>query len=467
MSARRRSTRGLEGLTTVDDDDQQKVERIGCDLVNRLFVLTRNTLLFDKNNKALNRPVEMLMESLQELHTLEEKEASIGMIDDNLFLNESLLKPDQGTYENSRFLRNLFMRLNAQEFKFDTGSSEQDIRDFMEALRAVAIGEKQQEIMSQLHNFAIVPLSSSQAADDPVGIDSRIQVLRTFASSIALMARVMNMALRGMKWRPALVRRVAYNLADASSREPNLMLGLIHLHFSQAPLGSHLVRVAVLSLLCAERVELARRVAAEAGLIALCHHFSKAHDQSYLEEEDLDTREDLVTALEDPLQAALALCTISGLNEGLIRRVIGVYEATGAIIGKRDLYQEVEVSDLLGRLVTLADTYVTYLDTLRPDEALRLLLHQHRAKEPELTKIFVNVIGLYPVGSMVELESGARAVVVEAPRRKQQMLRPVVQIVSGGSGLVDLSDKDHGHGRIVGSVDAAEAKQNVSHFFLL
>jgi hypothetical protein len=170
----------------------------------------------------------------------------------------------------------------------------------------------------------------------------------------------------------------------------------------------------------------------------------------------------------EPLEAALALCSRGCLNEGLIRRVVGVYEATPRPEARASLYQDASPTNLTGRIVNLADHFVTLLGGLQPDEALRVLLAERQQSEPELIKVFVNAVGLYPVGTIVSLESGARAVVVEAPRRRQQLLRPVVQIIgSDGAALVDLSVDDQGHGQIVGSVDPAEARVNVSHFFLL
>jgi hypothetical protein len=167
------------------------------------------------------------------------------------------------------------------------------------------------------------------------------------------------------------------------------------------------------------------------------------------------------------LEAALALCTRGGLNQGLIRRVVGVYEATGVAVDRTGLYAEGAADDLLGRIVMLSDRFAALADALRPDEALRQLLVEHQESEPDLTRIFVSAVGLYPVGTVVQLESGAIGVVVEAPRSKGQLERPVVQIVEGGEqGLVDLS-RDERYGKVVSTVPASEAKINVSHFFLL
>ena len=72
------------------------------------------------------------------------------------------------------------------------------------------------------------------------------------------------------------------------------------------------------------------------------------------------------------------------------------------------------------------------------------------------------------MGTVVRLASGARAVVVEAPKQRAELARPVVQLMDGtGGGLVDLSTNDQGHGAIVESLPADAVEENVTHFFLL
>jgi hypothetical protein len=449
----------LEGLVAVDGG-QEKIGRVGCDLINRLFVLTRNTLLFDLNNDALDRPVTVFLEALGELAELGEAKAALGVVGDNLSLNKGLLKPDPSTYRNGQFLHGIYRRLGAQEMVFDSDLAERDLRSFMAALREVVEGADDVSALSQLAGFQLVPLSEVDAAGEDVEIDRRIQVLRTFAGAVSVISRVMALADSGARWSPSLIRRVAHDLADASAREPDLALALLHLPVAGRRLGMHLVRTAVLSLLCTAGIGLPRRACVGSAMIALCHHLSRPSEEGLHADAS-----DSAPGQTDPLAAALALCSRSGLNEGLIRCVVGIYEAAGR--GDDRLYHAAESNDLLGRVTSLADRFSNLLDTLLPDEALRLVVSERREQDPPLCQVFVNTVGLYPVGSVVELESGAVAVVIKAPRRREQLLRPVVQVVRGASpAVVDLSE-DAALGAIVRTRDPLELGENVVHYFLL
>ena len=86
---------------------------------------------------------------------------------------------------------------------------------------------------------------------------------------------------------------------------------------------------------------------------------------------------------------------------------------------------------------------------LSPDAAMRQILDDGGETYDEfLAKLFVNCIGAYPVGSMVELDTGELGVVVNLPIDPVHYNRPQVKVVTGqdgdllGSGnVVDLSKK--------------------------
>lgn len=448
----------LEGLSAVDGAGD-RLAGLGLDLVNRLFVLVRNTLLFDLNNRALDRPVAALLQTLGELAGHGERQAALTISTDNVALNKLLLKPDPATFANAGFLGRIYARVGALELAFDTGCTADQLRVFMEALRAVVEGRRDAAAMTEIPGVELVPLQEV-GSDDEQEVDRRIQVLRAFAGAVAAMARVMALVEQGRRWSPAFVRRIAYDLSDAALHEPDLLLGLLHLPVSAAPLAAHLVRTAALAYLCVQRIGLDRKARAEAALVALSHHFVRPREADYAA---------VVTdeGGADPLEAALALCTRGGLNEGLIRRVVGIYEASGAMAGRRELYHTAASDDLLGRVVFMADRYTTLLDGLTPDQALRVLLHELQRREPELTLVFVSTVGLYPVGTTVRLASGELATVVQSPRRPEHLLAPVVRLNDDpAAGPLDLSRADRRGGGIA-RVDRPVDRHNVAHLFLL
>ncbi len=88
----------------------------------------------------------------------------------------------------------------------------------------------------------------------------------------------------------------------------------------------------------------------------------------------------------------------------------------------------------IGQMAAIIDVYdaITservYHKAMTPTEALRKLFEWSRFHfNPELVQAFIKVVGIYPTGVLVRLESGRLAVVVE--QRESNMLQPLVRVI--------------------------------------
>ncbi len=113
---------------------------------------------------------------------------------------------------------------------------------------------------------------------------------------------------------------------------------------------------------------------------------------------------------------------------------------------------------LLGSILTIVDVYdaitsprVYRNSSLSPDAALDMMLDKAGTDfDPLLLKAFANLMGVYPVGTLVKMDSGEIGLVARRPR-SQYLDRPQVRILmSNGNGkfvpgkTVDLAEKN-GH----------------------
>jgi len=103
-------------------------------------------------------------------------------------------------------------------------------------------------------------------------------------------------------------------------------------------------------------------------------------------------------------------------------------------------------------MITVADIFdamttprVYRTHTLTPDRALCFILRNSgEIFDPLVAKVFVKAMGVYPVGTVVELNTGVRAVVVRQNERARLMHRPfVVQLHAEGprGEPLDLAEK--------------------------
>jgi HD-GYP domain-containing protein (c-di-GMP phosphodiesterase class II) len=90
---------------------------------------------------------------------------------------------------------------------------------------------------------------------------------------------------------------------------------------------------------------------------------------------------------------------------------------------------------IFGRMAGIADTYAAmtrkraYADAVSPHEALQMLSNWSGSQfHPDMVEQFIQSIGAFPVGSMVELSTGEIAVIVT--HNKMKRLKPKVLIIT-------------------------------------
>jgi HD-GYP domain-containing protein (c-di-GMP phosphodiesterase class II) len=139
---------------------------------------------------------------------------------------------------------------------------------------------------------------------------------------------------------------------------------------------------------------------------------------------------------------------------------------------------------LLGKILHIADVYeaLTAQRAYRPraytpDEALRLMWRERGEKfDTILLKCFIEMMGLYPIGSVVELSDGRVALVMDYPDETDRMRPLVLPLERDGEGtlqmgeMIYLSDppQQAGKGRlsIVRGVLAERFEIHPAEFFL-
>ena len=78
--------------------------------------------------------------------------------------------------------------------------------------------------------------------------------------------------------------------------------------------------------------------------------------------------------------------------------------------------------------------------------------------DPVLLKLFIYMVGLYPIGSLVALNTGELGIVLQPNIDPALLDRPVVKLIGDHTGLktdgeiVDLTDADHNSGTYTRSV---------------
>jgi hypothetical protein len=92
---------------------------------------------------------------------------------------------------------------------------------------------------------------------------------------------------------------------------------------------------------------------------------------------------------------------------------------------------------LFGRILTITDIFDAMTSpriyrpiALSPDKVVRIMLDESGKRfDPILLKAFINMLGVYPVGTLLLLDTGELCLVMETPE-DDELARPVVIILN-------------------------------------
>jgi HD-GYP domain-containing protein (c-di-GMP phosphodiesterase class II) len=186
-----------------------------------------------------------------------------------------------------------------------------------------------------------------------------------------------------------------------------------------------------------------------------------------------------------PILGVKYIIKLKGINDMTIRMVSGVFEhhLNYDLSGYPKLDTKWELS-LLGRIISIVDCYDALTSSrvynrvpYPPDKALKFMLNKSgRAFDPVLIKIFINSIGIFPIGTLVFLNTNEMGVIVQTSSNPERMDRPKVKIIADASGnevdgdIIDLSELNEKTGQfninILKIIDSTKYKIDVSRYFL-
>ncbi len=228
---------------------------------------------------------------------------------------------------------------------------------------------------------------------------------------------------------------VVASFIDLLAQDRAALLGVAVLKHYDEDTYHHCVKVAILSLMIGLHLQLDRSLLTTLGLAALLHDIGKVRvPQDILTKAEVLTVEEREIVKRHTLHGSHLLRSLSG-HTRLARVVAFEHHVNFNLSG----YPRIVAKDtphLLTRIVQLAEVFdaVTssrrpYRRPMLPHEGMKLVLDAAGTLfDPALVRAFVRVMGLYPVGSVVELDSGELAVVVRPS--DHDMARPSIRIVT-------------------------------------
>jgi putative nucleotidyltransferase with HDIG domain len=235
------------------------------------------------------------------------------------------------------------------------------------------------------------------------------------------------------------------DIAASLLRNRSTMTSVLRLKQKDEYTYMHSVSVAALMIGLSRELGLEESQVREAGMAGLLHDIGKMTiDDAILGKPGALTSEEFAKIKSHPERGHALLRRDEDITRAVMDVALHHHEKIDGTGYPHSLKHE-DIG-LLARMGAICDVYdaVTsnrpYKDPWTPAQAIREMQEWNGHFDAQLLDAFVRSVGLYPVGSLVRLESGRLALVTEANR--SDPARPMVRIFAEAAGFTALPVED-------------------------
>ena len=215
------------------------------------------------------------------------------------------------------------------------------------------------------------------------------------------------------------------NMVDLIMNDDNVLLDLSTIRDYDDYTFTHSINVSILSLCLGHRIDLSKLSLSRLGLSALFHDLGKIDiPKQIINKPGKLTKKEFVIIKQHSMNSVRRILKLRASYD----RKAGIllppfehhlrYDLTGYPKTPRN-----KPISLFGRIITIADFYdaitaprIYRKSYLSPDKALGLMLKDSGTVfDPILLKVFINMLGVYPIGTVLVFEDAELGLVAHAP----------------------------------------------------
>jgi len=433
-------------------------QKLAINFLVRFYIVFKILRLYAENNELLQEQTELLYQTLQELKEAA-PEINFKIKRESIFFNQTRLKFSLANYPIFKFLLEEFRKREIGLLTIEPDVSREEL---LQAVNVLGLKRTSttpfEDIVSELvqQNVERVRLEKLEASEKLPSPER--SAARLFFLSILHLREVSERNKENEQIRLNTTRRLIQSIFNHLVDNESFLLGLTTIKNHDEYTLNHSVNVSLLAVALGRRLGLSRAELVDLGLAAFFHDLGKIETPLEILNKPGQLTDDERKIMElHPHQGAEKLVQ---LREFRRLPVSAIHVAMEHHI-KEDLtgYPRLKIKNdvnLYSRIVKVCDFFdaittkrVYRKKTFTRSEALSLMLENIGSEfNPVILKTFVQMMGIFPVGSLVLLNTGEVGLVVENNQETRFLLRPRVKIIVDSQGqkvdgeVVDLTEVD-------------------------
>ncbi len=471
----------------MSSSESNSIDKFGKTVINQFAAIIRTSQIHDPSNVAVLQAVEKLTTILNQI-VAESDSLMLELVGEYFYLNESRVKFSMENLMNFDFLVREFKKLNLGSVTIDAPLTNEILQEFVKAFLSAAFsGEPFDELTESTESLSGISVGTprvekKQESGDQVE-DIKKTVKKTYFNAVSFTSGVMNKIRKGEKVNIKRAKRVVQSMVDVLLSQEDLLLGMTAIKDYDDYTYHHSVNVSIVSIALGQRMRLSKQMLLELGLVALFHDAGKMQvPAEVLNKPSAFTEEEWKLVKRHPVWGVRAILKMKGFDFMSLKSAIVAFEHHIGFDNKGYPKRTKPTKlDFFSRIVSMADQYdgmtsarVYSRTPMTPEKALSLMMERTGSQlDPLIFKFFVNMVGVYPVGTAVLLNTRELALVYGNNMMFPD--RPRVMIISDASGkkiqgkLLDLSEKNE-EGKfscnIIRTLDPAKYKINLAEYMM-
>ena len=380
-----------------------------------------------------------------------------------IFVNQVRLRLDVHNYASFAHVLTIFTQCGIGRLRVSAAVERREWQVFiLELLRFADRGEDATNVLHLRQRLehagvdhVVVEPPTEGEGEQPDEEQQKQGAKRTYERSLAVTKDLIGSTRMGRVGNVRKVKRAVQNIIDQILSNEITLVGMTNLRDYDDYTFTHSLNVCIFSLAIAKRLGFTRRQLFELGMAALCHDIGKGRiPLETLNKPGKFTPTEWSALQSHTYRGALCLFQLREYGEIPYRSMIAAYEhhMKTDLTGYPKSVRHRRMS-FFSRIVAMADAFDAatsarvYQKRITPDQVLREFLNEpERGFDAVLVKALTNLLGIYPVGTCVILDSRELAIVHAANSDAALIHRPTVRVICTAEGtwlrpgpLLDLS----------------------------
>ena len=474
-------------------DHEHLPTKLGTEFIIKFYRLLKGATIYDRKNVLIDR---LTQECLQVINETIQSEGGLFLkiVRDNFFFNNIRVIVKADKYSIFKAFWQEMRRRWIGEVEFSEEMNKEDLKDFIYLLPGLEENNESNYLyvnkQLEYRNIESVHTGKLESfKDEEIYIDSEDQKKyskEVYFKSIGLVKEVVDSIHQQKALNIRKAKRLMQTAVNAIMQDDSTLLGLANIKNYDEYTFNHSVNVAIYAIALGQRVGIPKKHLSHLGMAGLFHDMGKTRiPKEILNKTGKLSPEEWAMMRFHPVIGTEIIMRMKEWGELSTRMMNGAFEhhLRYDLTGYPRLTRKRKIS-LFGRIITIADFYDALV---RPrvynrfpyvsEKILGIMLERSgKDFDPVIVKVFINMIGIFPLGTLVLLNTNEMGIVTQIHEDTELIDRPKVSLIYYSDGeyrrgnVVDLREMDEGtkdfKRSIVKTLDPNEYNINVAEILI-